>query len=125
MNAGLVINAALTALGIGPIHALTIPQEKQSTLPAAVFHVISDTPFPDQCGSDDEASDDVRVQIDIYAATYDGMKALKSHLIVLMGATDPGCERVGGFETYDVDLKAHRASVDFMFHPSSAEDSPA
>jgi hypothetical protein len=118
MNAGIVIKAALGSLVGDRVHASTFPETRLQDWPAIRFTVVSDTPFPDQCGSDDEASDDVRVQIDVVAMTYDEMKALKSAVIAAMADTDPGCERAGGFETYDADTKTHRAHIDYVFHPS-------
>ncbi len=120
MNVGLVIKPALSALVGGRVHAATFPQEPLApSWPAIRFTVVSDTPFPDQCGSEDEPTDDVRVQLDVVALTYDVMKTLKSSVIAAMASVTPGCERTGGFETFDAETKTHRAMIEYVFHPSS------
>lgn len=124
MNAGLVIKALVGPLVGDRVYAETFPESRLQLWPAIRWSVVSETVFPDQCGSDDEASDDVRVQLDIVALTKDEMKALKSAVIAAMADTDPGSERAGGFETFDSDTKTHRGVIDYIFHPSSSEGSP-
>jgi hypothetical protein len=119
MNVGVVIKTALDALVDGRVHALIFPEEALATWPAIRFTVVSDVPFADQCGSEEEASDDVHIQLDVVAESYDEMKALKSAVIAAMANTTPGCERVGGFETPDEETKTYRAVVEYVFHPSS------
>lgn len=119
MNVGDVLKATLGSLVGNRVHALTFPQDRAPVWPAIRFSIVADTPFADQCGSEDEATDDVRVQLDVVALAYDDMKTLKSAVIAAMANTTPGCERVGGFETFDDETKTNRAVVEYVFHPSS------
>jgi hypothetical protein len=116
---GTVLKTALGSLVDGRVHALTFPQLSAPVWPAIRFTVVADTPFADQCGSEDEETDDIRVQLDVVALAYDDMKTLKSAVIAAMANTTPGAERVGGFETFDDDTKTNRAVIEYVFHPSS------
>ena len=90
------------------------------------FTVISENNFPDQCGSDDTDTDDVSVQIDVVAQTYDAMRTLKANVITRMAAaTTPAVRQPGGGEVFDSATKTHRAILEYLFQPSSAADSPA
>jgi hypothetical protein len=127
MNVGAQIKDVLDGLVSGRVYASTFPQEPNApTWPAIRFTIITSTVFADQCGSDDEASDDVQVQIDVVAQTFDAMRALRLRVIDAMKDTDtPAVRQSGGFETFDSTTKTHRAVLDYVFQPSSSEDSPA
>lgn len=127
MNVGVTIKDVLDGLVDGRVYASTFPQEPNvPTWPAIRFTVVNATVFPDQCGSDDEATDDVQVQLDVVARTYDAMKALRLRVIDAMrDCATPAVRQQGGFETFDAATKTHRAVVDYVFQPSSSEDSPA
>lgn len=125
MNVGATIKDVLDGLVAGRVYASTFPQEPNApTWPAIRFTVVGDTVFADQCGSDDEESDDVQVQIDVVAQTYDAMKALRLRVIDAMRDCAVPAVRQGGFETFDPATKTHRAVIDYVFQPSSSEDSP-
>lgn len=127
MSPGVVIKDAIGDLVGGRVYANTFPQESASpTWPAVRFTVITETNFPDQCGSDDTATDDVSVQIDVVAQTYDAMRTLKANVITRMAtATTPAVRQPGGGEEFDAPTKTHRAILEYLFQPSSAADSPA
>jgi hypothetical protein len=117
-----VIVDLLGPLVAGRVYASVFPQEDTApTWPAIRFTVVADTPFPDQCGSEDTDSDDTRVQIDIVADGYDEVLALKAAAIAALATSTPAALREpGGFETYDADTRTHRAVLDYTFQPSSA-----
>ena len=126
MNVGATIKDVLDGLVAGRVYASTFPQEPNApTWPAIRFTVVGAAVFADQCGSDDEATDDVQVQIDVVALTYDAMKALRLRVIDAMrDCATPAVRQPGGFETFDATTKTHRAVLDYVFQPSSSEDSP-
>lgn len=126
MNVGATIKDVLDGLVAGRVYASTFPQEPAApTWPAIRFTVVSASVFADQCGSDDEATDDVQVQLDVVALTYDAMKALRLRVIDAMrDCAVPAVRQAGGFETFDAVTKTHRAVIDYVFQPSSSEDSP-
>jgi len=90
--------------------------------PAIRYTIVFSDPAASICGTDpDVAADDTRVQIDIVAETYSGMRTLKANVITALDATDPPSKREpGGFETFDEETRTHRAVLDYTFHPSSA-----
>lgn len=90
--------------------------------PAIRYTLISADPGASLCGTNDEETDDVRVQLDIVAVTYPAMRALKAAAIAALDGTDPPCSRQpGGFETFDAETRTHRAVVDFVFQQSTVE----
>lgn len=116
-----VIYQELRALVADRVYPSVFPQgDRLPTWPAIRFTLVSADPEPSLCGTNDEGTDSTRVQVDIVASTYDGMRALKAQVIAALETTDPPCVREpGGFETYDAETKTHRATVDFTFYPSS------
>lgn len=127
MNPGVILVGLLGSLVGGRVHASVFPQEDSApTWPAIRFTVVTEDPFPDQCGSEDTDTDDVRVQLDIVATNYDAMRSLKAAVIAAMAASSTPAERQGGgFDTWDAETRTHRAVVDYVFQPSTPTGSPA
>lgn len=87
----------------------------------AVRYTSSDDPVNSLCGSDNDNTDDVNVQIDVVAETFDGMKSLKRQVIAALLSTNPPCSRQpGGFETFDTETRTHRAVLQYLFQQSTA-----
>lgn len=91
--------------------------------PAIRYVILSETPYPDQCGTETVTAgdaDDSRVQIDIVDNTYAGMRALKSAAMSALSASDQWVRQGAGFEEYDAETKTHRAALIFEFRANSA-----
>lgn len=121
-----VIFTALRGLVAGRCYPSIFPQLEvngefvlAATLPAIRYTVVSATPVPDICGTDDGTTDETRVQIDCVAQTHGAAIALRDLVITALQSTDPPCTRDQGFTTFDTETRTHRATVDFLFHPSS------
>lgn len=101
------------------------PDNRLPDWPAIRFVVISSDNEADICGTDNEDTDDILVQIDVAGLKYDEVRLLKKQVINEMRSTDPPCTRQsGGGYFYDEKTKTHRFSLDFLFCPSSTVGSP-
>ena len=115
-----VIFTALSGLVSNRCYPSTFPQSPSvPTWPAIRYQLVGFETNPDLCGTDDGSTDDTRVQIDYVAMTHGAAVALRDQGRAALMLVDPPCVRDGGFETYDADTKTHRASDDYLFHPSS------
>jgi len=117
-----VLYQELRALVADRAYPNTFPQgDALPVWPALRYTIVSNDVAGSLCGTNNEDTDDVRVQVDIVATTYSGMRLLKSQVLTTLEETDPPCSRQpGGFETYDAETKTHRAVVDYLFQQSSA-----
>lgn len=94
--------------------------------PAIRWTIVTTDPLASLCGSNDEQTDQVDVQIDVVADDYDAMRTLKRQVISALIDTDPPCtRRPGGRETVDMETRTQRAILLYRFHPSSLPESPA
>ncbi len=91
--------------------------------PAMRYTVIDAVSAPTVCGTDDESTDDTRVQVDIVETTMREVSDILPLVIASMQATDPPCYRDGIRKTFDDETRTHRAIVDFVFAPSTEETS--
>lgn len=88
--------------------------------PAGRYTVIDSVASPTVCGTDDESTDDTRVQIDVVASTLAECKDLVTSVIAALAMSDPPCVRDSGPNyLFDKETRTHRAVIDFVFHPSS------
>lgn len=116
------VRSALKTIFGGRVYPDTFMQRdgSLSALPACRYTRISGENFVTNCGSDDEATDNVRVQIDVIAGDYDSRETLIAQVITAMMSTDPPCYRDGGvIRTFDEETRNYRALMDFIFTPSS------
>lgn len=93
--------------------------------PAGRFTIVGGVTYEDVCGTGpDDSTDDTRVQIDVAASTKAERKTLTAQVIAAMdGLTDPPCSRLGPpIEDYDEPTRTYRAILEFMFYPSSLEE---
>lgn len=108
----------------------TFPQTDGATFtgwPAARYLIVDEVSPEDICGTGNGDQDDVRVQIDICAETYDEMRSLRQQVVdraelgLTVATTETPCpaRRESSFITYDDDAKVHRAVLDFVLSPSS------
>lgn len=88
--------------------------------PAGRYTVIDSVASATVCGTDDETTDDARVQIDVVALTLAECKAKATAVIAALQDTDPPCTRDSGPNyTFDEETRTHRAILDFVFYPST------
>lgn len=112
-------------------YPVTFPQQAGVALPvwtqgpAIRFTIISQANEPTIEGTDDESTDDTRVQIDIVAMNYALVQGMRALVIAAMQNTDPPSTREeGGFVTFDEPTRTYRASLDFFVSASSPAGSP-
>jgi hypothetical protein len=87
--------------------------------PAIRYTFIDSVPGIEICGTDDGATDDAQVQIDVVAKSYGAMVALRSQVVIALMNVAPPAVRTSGFETYDTETKTHRAVLEYSFYPST------
>lgn len=117
------IRAIVGTLVDGRYYPNNFPQERTApTWPAIRGTIISRDNELDQCGAGTDDDDDVRVQLDIVASTYDALDALRISVWDAMSAADPPWIRQpGSFETWDSEARVHRVSTDFILHQSTPD----
>ncbi len=120
-----VVRAACKSIFSGRFYPDTFLQKDGGLpqWPAGRYTVISAENGETVCGTDDQSTDDTRVQIDVVHNTYDGREALVALVIEAMMDLDPPCSRVGLFKTYDEDTRTYRTVLDYLFYASSEESS--
>lgn len=111
----------LGPLVAGRYYQNKFPQERTTpTWPAIRGVIVNRDNQADQCGAGTDQEDDIRLQLDICAATYEELDTLRALVWAAMDASDQGWIRQPGhFETWDAEAKVHRASCDFMLYQSS------
>ncbi len=120
MNVAQEIKTALGSLVSQRLFPNRFPQETTPTWPAIRFTVINRAADITIDGTDDGESDDIRVQLDIVATSYEAARTLRNQVVASIQAMSTPNARVGEQETYDTDTKTHRVILEVMFMPSSA-----
>lgn len=87
--------------------------------PAIRYTVIDSVSAPTVCGTDDDSTDDARIQLDIVADTLREVNEILPLVLASFQSTDPPCYRDGLRKTFDEETRTHRAIVDFVFTPST------
>jgi hypothetical protein len=89
-------------------------------LPAIRWQVISATPTSDHCGNT-EAGDDLRVQIDLYAAEYGQLRTLRTQALAALEAVTvfEGLRDAERPLPFDEDARAFRHSIDWIISLSN------
>ena len=124
MNVSETLKTALGGLVGNRVYPNTFPQAATPTWPAIRWTVVSREPDQTIDGTDEGESDDIRVQVDVVAATYVAAETLRDQAVAILIALTPPCVRVSEFETYDTETKTHRFVIDVQFHPSTSPGSP-
>lgn len=116
-----VVRAACKAIFDGRFYPTTFVQKDAGLprWPAGRFTIVDAQNAGTVCGTDDETTDDTRVQIDIVADTRAEMVTLTGQVITAMMNLDPPCIREGKRETFDVDTRTYRTILEYTFHASS------
>lgn len=112
--------SALGPLVGGRIYAVTFPQQQLPEWPAIRFTPAGGAITPDACGSGAEETDDIRVQIDCVAETYEAAEALCSAVRAAMDAfTPPAVADAHPLRDWDPETKTFRVIIDFTIYGSS------
>jgi Protein of unknown function (DUF3168) len=91
--------------------------------PAGRYTIIDAVNAETVCGTDDQTTDDTRVQIDVVANNYAERETLVEQVIAAMMNLDPPASRVNLFKTFDEDTRTYRTVLDYIFYPSTEEAS--
>ncbi len=125
-----VVKAAMSVIGVTSIidrrcFPVTFIQKDGGLprWPAARYTIISAVNADTVCGTDDETTDDTRIQMDLVAETNQELKTLVTAVIAAFMGLEPPCSRDNYFKTYDEPTRTYRAVLDFTFYPSSEEAS--
>lgn len=114
-----VVFQALKGLVDNRCYPNTFPQGQLPVWPAIRYTLVSADPGPTVCGTDEGDADEYRVQIDCVDKSYGGAASLRDQVIATMQTVDPPTTRDTIFEDYDSETKTHRATVDYLLHPST------
>jgi hypothetical protein len=120
-----VVNSACKAIFDNRFYPNTFVQRDGGLpqWPAGRYQIVSATNAGTVCGTDDETTDDTRVQIDIVAQTYQEMMDKATAVIAAMQNLDPPFVRDNKQVTFDEPTRTHRTILDFIAYPSSEEES--
>lgn len=123
IESGLV--TALSAIAGGQIYQDTIPQSVRAKAGRILrFSVISIEPAADLCGDDAEETGDRRVQLDVIADSAQDRADFRAQVLQAMTSFDPPAIFDGEQRSYESDVKKYVSTIDYLFYPSSDEDSP-
>lgn len=115
------IRTAIGSLVSSRYYATKFPQETGApTWPAIRGTIVSRDNAIDQCGAGTDDDDDVLLQLDICAMTYDACYALRIQVCAAM-ATAGWIRQPGGGDEWDSEARVHRARVDFTLHQSTPQ----
>lgn len=84
--------------------------------PAIRYTFVAETPAIALCGDSGEADADARVQLDLAATTYAGVRTLRASVLAALAAFDPPAVLQGSFGQYDAETKTHREVLDYVIH---------
>lgn len=117
--------ATLGPLVSGRAHPVAFPQPPAAPhWPAIRMFMVDGVPVADICGDDDEASDEIRYQLDVvshYEAGYAAHRALVRQVRAAMSAFSPPA-RIESYddEPLDAATQTYRSRIDYIIHGSSA-----
>lgn len=106
------VAALVTADSIARIYPVSMPQDV--TMPAVCFQRVSTVPVNDLGGTQDH--DWVRVQVDSWASTYSGAKALAAAVRTAMRTTPVYGQLLMELDDYDDVVKLYRVIQDFTVY---------
>lgn len=121
MSVHTTIRSIVGSLVAQRYYANRFPQETGApTWPAIRGTVINRDNDVDQCGAGELSEENVSVQLDVCALTYDEAETLFGQVSTAMAAASPPWIRQpGGFETFDHEAKVHRITRDWVLYQSS------
>jgi len=89
------------------------------TWPAIRYTIIDAVPVVDICGDGDDATAEVRVQLDLVAEKYVDVRALRLQVLSAMASFTPPAILELSSGVYDAETKTHREILQYVFHGSS------
>lgn len=110
---------ALRSLVSDRVHPLNFPQETLPLWPKIRYTFIDIVPLQDICGDGDDATSEVRVQLDVVAATAPQMRSLRLSVMAAMRTFIPPARLEIASEDFDDVTKTYRAVLDYSLHGSS------
>lgn len=116
---GLTVIPSLARGGKYAIYPTVFPQIATPVWPAVRYTFVSVVPNSDICGDGDDNTSDQRVQFDLVASTYDGMRSLRLDVMAVFAMFYPPAQLELTQDEYDSETKTHRATLDYVFHGSS------
>lgn len=117
------LHTLLAPLVGGRVYPVMFPQEPLPTWPAIRYTPVGGSTNPDACGSGDGAEDDVAVQIDCVAETYQAARNLNKLVRAALTSWTAGPPAVADSSPifdWDAEAKAFRAIQTFTLYPSSS-----
>ena len=116
------IRGLLGGLVGGRYYPTKFPQETGApTWPAIRGTIIARDTAHDQCGAGELSEEDIRLQLDFCATSYDAADFLYHAACLLLAAVSPAWIRQpGAFDAWDAEAKVHRFSADFVLYQSSS-----
>lgn len=119
MNPHPILRAILDSLA--PYYPNKLPQVTTAPVwPMIRGTVIGRSNAIDACGAGEESEEDITVQLDFFAKTYNETTALRSAARALLAAASPPwIKQPGGFEDFDEDAKVERASAEWTLYQST------
>jgi hypothetical protein len=115
------VRTAVAGLVDGRYYPTKFPQESTApTWPAMRGTMVSGDNAIDQCGAGELDEEDLRLQLDVCATSYDQAAALFASACTALAVTTPAWIRQPGrFEGWDAEARVHRFTADFMLYQSS------
>lgn len=115
------LDAALKSLVGNRVAPVIFPQPPGvPTWPAIRYTVISNVPVTDICGDGDDETAEPRVQLDVVAATYMQVRALRLQVMAAMRMFLPPAILENTSSQYDDETKTFREIMEYTIHGSSA-----
>lgn len=112
--------AALKSLVGNRMSPNTFPQPPAvPTWPAIRYTIIDNVPVVDICGDGDDLTSEPRVQLDLVANTFDGVRSLRLSVMDAMRAFVPPAVLQNSSSSFDADTKTHREQLDYIMYGST------
>lgn len=113
--------SALAPLVSNRVYPSTFAQPSGAlpTWPSIRYTTVSSVPVEDLCGDGDDATADVRVQLDIVATTYKSMRTLRLAVMAAMRLLPTPARLSLSFDEYDAETGTHRAVLEYEVSGSS------
>jgi hypothetical protein len=86
------------------------------TWPAIRYVFVGEVPAVALCGDSGDDDNDRRVQLDLVATTYAGVRTLRASVIAAMQAFNPPAVLQNSFGQFDAETKTHRETLEYVIH---------
>lgn len=96
----------------------------EPTWPAIRTSIVSSTPIVDICGDGDDETSDLRIQLDVVAATFDAARALRLQVMTRMRSFSPPAILEFSTGEFDEETRTFREILQYSINGSSPSESP-